>query len=136
MITLSSTAPWVPLVSSLPLASLELVQPEEHQGVRILGAESQVCFLITCMLCARLLASLAPFLQVCANVTFSVPFRTASPPHPMVDPSPPLHPACSSQKSALLPAVFIYLVCLLSSPTCAPGEQGLSVVLCGVPGTQ
>ena len=69
---------------------------EEHQGVRILDAESQVCLLITCMLCARLLASLAPFLQVCANVTFSVLFRTASPPHPMVDPSPPLHPACSS----------------------------------------
>ena len=56
------------------LANLELVQPEEHQGVRILGAESQVCLLITCMLCARLLASLAPFLQVCANVPFSEVF--------------------------------------------------------------
>lgn len=96
MIALSSTPLWVPLVSSLPLASLELVQPEEHQGVRILGAESQVCLLITCMLCARLLASLAPFLQVCANVTLSVLFRTAAPPHPMVDPSRPLDPACSS----------------------------------------
>ena len=67
------------------------MQPEEHQGVRILGAESQVYLLITCMLCTRLLASLAPVLQVCANVTLSVLFRT-SPQHPMVDPSP----LCSS----------------------------------------
>lgn len=57
--------PWVTAVSFLPSAGLGLVQWEEHQGLRNLGAESQVCLLICCTLSPRLTALLPSGLCKC-----------------------------------------------------------------------